>query len=414
MVVSVDPSKLSAGIYTGAVSISMSGVVRTVNVTTVVQPSSGSSSAIRADAVTAAPCTASKLAITETGLVNNFSVPAGWPATLIAQLNDDCGARVTNGSVIASFSNGDAPLTLRGDSLGNYSATWQPGVVSQQMVVTLNASEGALALATAKLIGGITANEAPVLAPGGTLNNLNPVVGGPLAPGTVAQVFGSGLSSSFTGSPGISPLPNSYPPTGSTFMLAGGLSAPLYYLSNGQLDVQIPNELAPNQQYAVVVSSNNALTLPDTIDVVPAQPGVAATSDGHVVAQHNADYSLVSSTNPAKPGEYLIIYLVGMGPTNPSVPTGAPAPGLPNLANATVQPLTVTVGGQSATCLFCRPDTGRRGTLPDHVPGPDGHGIGRPDPGGQARRRNRKYNQADGFAVAQRWTKARRDMYTMK
>ena len=109
--------------------------------------------------------------------MNNFSVPAKWPATLIAQLNDDCGAAVANGSVIASFSNGDAPLTLRGDSLGNYSATWQPGVVSQQMVVTLNAAAGTLPTATAKLIGGITQNQAPVLARGGTLNNLNPVIG---------------------------------------------------------------------------------------------------------------------------------------------------------------------------------------------------------------------------------------------
>jgi uncharacterized protein (TIGR03437 family) len=356
VVVSVDPSKLTAGIYTGAVSISMSGVVRTVNVTAVVLPSTGTSSAIHADAitadaVTAAPCTASKLAITETGLVNNFSVPAKWPATLIAQLNDDCGAAVTSGSVIASFSNGDAPLTLRGDGSGSYSSTWQPGVVSQQMVVTLNAAAGALPAATAKLVGGITQNQAPVLAPGGTLNNLNPVIGAALAPGMVAQVYGSGLAS-FTGSPGILPLPNSYPPTGSTFMLVGGLSAPLYYLSDGQLNVQIPNELATNQQYAVVVSSNNALTLPDTIDVVAGQPGVDAFPDGHVVAQHNANYSLVSSSNPAKPGEYLIIYLVGMGPTNPSVPTGAPAPGPPNpLATATLQP-TVTVGGQQASVAF--------------------------------------------------------------
>ena len=164
-------------------------------------------------------------------------------------------------------------------------------------------------------------------------------------------MYGSGLSS-FTGSPGILPLPNSYPPTGSTFMLVGGLSAPLYYLSDGQLNVQLPNELATNQQYAVVVSANNALTLPDTIDVVAGQPGVDAFSDGHVVAQHNADYSLVSSSNPAKPGEYLIIYLVGLGPTNSQRADRRAGPGPPNpLATATVQP-TVTVGGQPAFVAF--------------------------------------------------------------
>jgi len=215
------------------------------------------------------------------------------------------------------------------------------------MVVTLNAAAGSLPTATAKLIGGITQNQAPVLNPGGTINNFNPVGGAPLAPGTIAQVYGTGLAT-FTGQPNLLPLPNSF---SGTFMLAGGLSAPLYYLSDGQLNVQIPNELATNQQYAVVVSSNNALTLPDTIDVVQGQPGVAAFPDGHVIAQHNADYSYVNSGSPAKPGEYLIVYLVGMGPTTPSVPTGAQAPSSEPLARANVQP-TVTVGGQQAFVAF--------------------------------------------------------------
>ena len=345
--VSVNPSKLTAGIYTGGVSVSIAGIVRTVNITAVVQAGSGTGSVFQTEAVPAAAgCSPSKLALTETGLVNNFSVPAAWPANLIAQLNDDCGSAVSSGSVVASFSNGDAPITLRSDSTGNYSATWQPGIASQQMVITLNAASGSLAPATAKLVGGITQNSAPTLATGGTLNNLNPIVGGALAPGTVSQVYGTGLSPTFTGNPGVLPLPNAYPPTGSTFMLAGGLSAPLYYLSSGQLNVQLPNELAPNQQYAVIVSSNNALTLPDIIDVVPAQPGVAATGDGHVIAQH-IDYSLVNSSSPAHPGEYITIYLVGMGATSPSVPTGAPAPSTEPLARVTVQP-TVTVGGISA------------------------------------------------------------------
>ena len=348
LTVTVNPSKLTAGIYTGGVSISMSGVVSTVNITAVILPGTATSSSLRSDAVepaAAANCTPAKVALTETGLVNNFSVPAGWPANLIVQLNDDCGNSVTNGSTIASFSNGDAPVTLRGDSLGNYSATWQPGTTASQMVITLNAASGSLAPATAKLVGGITQNSAPVLAPGGTLNNLNPVVGAALAPGTVSQVYGTGLST-FTGNPGILPLPNSYPATGSTFMLAGGLRAPFYYLSNGQLNVELPSELTPNQQYAVVVSSNNALTLPDTIDVVPAQPGVAATGDGHVIAQHNANFGLISSSSPAVPGEYIIVYLVGMGATNPSVPTGAAAPTTSPYAPVTVQP-TITVGGQA-------------------------------------------------------------------
>jgi uncharacterized protein (TIGR03437 family) len=365
--VSVNIAGLAPGIYTGEVDISTSGAVlgamldavASVDVTLVVRPAGTIAALEEAPVATAladvqaAGCTPSKLALTQTGLVNNFSVPAQWPAALIVQLNDDCGAAVTNGSVVASFSNGDPPLSLRGDGRdGTYSTTWQAGVVSPQMVVTLQAAAGTLQPATAQLTGGISQNQAPVLARNGTLHNLNPVVGGPLAPGTISQVYGSGLAATTT-SPGVLPLPTTF---GGTFMLIGGISAPLYYLSSGQLNVQIPSELAPNQQYATIVSANGALTLPDQIDVVPAVPGVAATADGHVIAQHGLDYSLVDAGHPAKPGEYLIIYLAGMGATNPGVASGAISP----LAPATMQP-TVTVDGQTAVVVYAGLSPGSAG-----------------------------------------------------
>src|SRR3984893_1203240 len=237
-----------------------------------------------------AVCAPSKLVVTETGIVNNFAVRADWPATLIVKLNDDCGNSLPNGDVVASFSNGDAPVSLRGDGQGNYSATWQPGSVSSQMQVTLRASAGSLQPGVFQILGAISPNQAPVLARNGTLHNLNPVVGGALAPGTVAQVYGSGLASSSV-SPNLLPLPTIF---NGTTVLVGGYAAPLYYLSDGQLNVEIPSELAPNQSYRIVVSSNGAFTLPDMIDIVPATPGGAAFVDGHVIAQHS-DFSLVST-----------------------------------------------------------------------------------------------------------------------
>jgi uncharacterized protein (TIGR03437 family) len=45
------------------------------------------------------------------------------------------------------------------------------------------------------------------------------------------------------------------------------------------------------------------------------------------------------------------MYLVGMGPTNPSVASGVLSPGPPSLASVTVQP-TVTVDSETSTVLF--------------------------------------------------------------
>ena len=355
--ISVDPTGLAAGIYSGEVNVSIGALLQSVNVTFVVQPASSSGS-VSQFKPKAAGCAASKLAITETGLANNFSVPAGWPATLIVQLNDDCASPVATGNVVASFSNGDAPLNLAGDTLGNYSVTWQPGSINANMVVTLNATAGSLQPATAKLYGGIAPNQTPppTLAPGGTLNNLNPVVGAPLSPGTIAQVYGSGLAPA-AASTGPAPLPTNF---NNTYALVGPMKAPLYSLSSGQINILIPFEATANQQIPIVLSVNNALTLPQMLNVVAATPGVLSADDGptppsvqngaHIIAQHSADGSLVTSTSPAKPGEYLVMYLVGMGATNPSVTSGFQTPTAP-LSYVTESP-TVTVGSQPSTVLF--------------------------------------------------------------
>jgi uncharacterized protein (TIGR03437 family) len=261
--------------------------------------------------------------------------------------------------VVASFSDGDAPLNLAGDSLGNYSATWQPGAVNANMVITLNATANALQPATALLYGGIDPNQTPppTLAAGGTLNNLNPVVGAPLAPGTIAQVYGSGLSPS-SASTGPAPLPITFK---NTFALIGFTQAPLYSLSSGQIDLQIPYEASATQQLPIVLSVNNALTLPQLLNIIPTAPGVLSDNQGptppslqnraHIIAQHSADFSLITSSHPAKPGEYVVMYLVGLGDTDPSVASGAASPGPPSLANVTVTPI-VTVDSQLSTVTF--------------------------------------------------------------
>ena len=359
--VSVDPTGLAAGIYSGNVNVSISGVLQSVNVTFVVPPGSDPDARSKYKAVGSKPratgCTPSKLAITETGLPNNFAVPAGWPATLIVQLNDDCSSPVTGGSVIAGFSNGDPALALTGDSLGNYSATWQPGAVTSELVVTLNATSGSLQPATAALYGGISKNATPppTLAPGGTINDFNPVAGAALSPGMIAQVYGSGLATSQV-SPGILPLPTLF---NNTYAQVGAYRAPLYFLSGAQLNVQIPADLVAPQQIPMLLSVNNALTLPITLDIIPDAPGVLSAFDGptppstqngaHIVAQH-LDGTAVTSNSPGKPGEYLVMYLAGLGATKPSVPSGTPASASP-LSYVTLVP-TVTVDSQPSNVYF--------------------------------------------------------------
>lgn len=348
--VSVSPTGLATGIYYGTVNIEMSSALRTVGVTLVVLQAASSSAAVHAD--TTAVCRPSQLALTQSGLAGNFAVPAGWPATLIVQLNDNCGNAISNGSVVASFSSGDPPLSLRGDGVSNtYAATWQPLSTSAETTVTLQATAGTLQ-ATQQFTGAVNQNSSapPSLIPGGTLDIFFNVptantIGYALAPGSVIQVYGGGLAPSLVSPPQV-PLLNQ---VSGTFLLIGSTQVPLFFVDNSVLAAQVPFELTANQQYQAIVSANGALTLPETLDVVPTQPGVLfSVSDGTVVAQQ-LDGSLVSASQPAQPGQIVTVYLTGMGATNPAVVSGAATP--LQLVPASTQPV-VTLGGQDVNIAY--------------------------------------------------------------
>lgn len=343
LAITVDPRTLTAGVYRGEVTIVSADAAQTVPVTLFVTDAS----AAPVSQSRAAACSANRMAVATTGLVNNFTVPAGWPATLAVEVRDNCGTAVSNATVVARFSNGDAPMTLDVDGLtGTYSATWQPGTALEQANVTFSALNADFPEARTTLVGSVKENKFPVLFRNGTIHNLDPKLGGLLSPGLVAQVYGSNMAA-VAESTGSVPLSTNYK---STSVLVGPYEAPLYYVSPGQLVVQLPFELTPNRSYPILISANGALTVPDQIDVVAVQPGVAAFTDGKIIAQHS-NFVLVDSTNPAKRGEFLIMYLVGLGGTNQLVASGAPSPGTSPLPVLTVAP-TVTIDGAPAETVF--------------------------------------------------------------
>jgi uncharacterized protein (TIGR03437 family) len=255
---------------------------------------------------------------------------------------------VTNAKVVLSFSDGDPPLiaALEDSTTGTYTATWVPSQPSAGEIVTARATAGAFSASVATT-GVVPAQAVPMVALNGTISNRNPHVGGPLSPGNISEIYGSGLSSSGPGTPSQLPLPNTF---NNTSVQVAAFSAPLYYVSDGQLDVQLPAELAPNASYPLVVTNGNAISVPRIVTVTDVSPGVAATTDGQMISQH-ADFTYVTAASPAKPGEVLIMYLVGLGATNPPVQSGIASPGiapLPQLVNS----VTVTVDGESSIIRF--------------------------------------------------------------
>jgi len=237
---------------------------------------------------------------------------------------------------------------LRGDQrTAVYTSTWQPGTAIAQTTVTVQATAGNLQPGSTQITGGVAPNVAPVLAKGGTVNAFYRTSGA-LAAGTVSEVYGAGLASGTVLAQ--LPLPAQI---NNTSVIVGGKTPPLFFVSKGQLDIEFPPELQPGRQYNIIVNANGALTLPDTVTVNVAQPGVGSFLDGAVsrtLAQHS-NGALVKTSNPAKPGEVLVVYLLGMGATNPAVTSGQQAPSAEPLARVVVAP-TLTVNGEAAQMFY--------------------------------------------------------------
>ena len=223
-----------------------------------------------------------------------------------------------NGQVVATFSNGDPALTMKltDPNAGLYSATWSPSKVTDSMAVTARASAPNLASATFNITGSVTANKPPVLATNSLLNPINPIVGAPLAPGTIAQVSGSSLAAS-PAQAGSLPLQTTL---NGTQVLIGPLAAALFSVSDGLLNIQIPTELQPDKEYPVVVATSAGFTLSDTITTAKATPSVTVYPDNSVSARHSADFSPVTADSPAAANEMILLSLVGMGATDPWLP----------------------------------------------------------------------------------------------
>jgi uncharacterized protein (TIGR03437 family) len=336
--VTANPGALAPGIYTGRVSYAGSGgSVSSVNVSLIVEGPLAHTST--------GSCVPALLSATQTALVNDFRAPQGVPLPLSVALIDNCGNPVLNGQVTVSFSNGDPPVLMNSLGGGIYGGTWTPRSAASQVTVSGLAVTGTLPWASAAVTGDVVPSAAPILTPHAALHVFDPVVGAGLAPGSIVQIYGSNLASGTVAASTI-PLPSAL---AGTSVMIGGLPAPLYFVSPSQINAQAPFELAAGGTYQIQVNTGGALSMPDSLQLAPASPGVAVLPSGMAIAQH-LDGTQVTETSPARPGETVTLYLAGLGITGPPVSSGAGSPANP-LA-IPVFPINVTLDGLSAAVVF--------------------------------------------------------------
>jgi uncharacterized protein (TIGR03437 family) len=190
------------------------------------------------------------------------------------------------------------------------------------------------ALIAANLIA--SAGAQPSIAAGGVVSAS--AFGGftSVAPGSWIEIYGSNLASatrSWAGSDfnGV----NAPTSLNGTSVTIGGQSAFIDYISPGQVNAQVPSNVAPGAQ-PMVVTLNNLASSPYLIAVNATEPGLLAPSSfniggtPYVVAlfSDGTTYVLPPGSIPgvnsrsAQPGDIITLYGVGFGPVIPSIPAG--------------------------------------------------------------------------------------------
>jgi uncharacterized protein (TIGR03437 family) len=346
----VNPTGLAAGVYRGTITATFSiRQPQTVDVVLIVtpgtppeppnppRPPTGGNSSL-------ANCTPSSMAIVGSTIGNGSNSPVSFPQALLAQLVDNCGEPIANGTVIATAGGVSIPMTNTGG--GYYSGTWTPAQTASAVNITFaafhpsfNSVQQAFNVAAITASGGTVL---PVLFNEGVVEGAAFTARRPLVPGGIVSLFGSGLASSIAAASTI-PLERQL---GVTSVRIAGVEAPLYFVSPGQVNAQVPYESRPGDTVSIVVNVGGRITTPQNYQIAPAQPGIFTDSIGPAILDDQ--FRRVTAPNPARVGKIIQIFGGGLGDTLPAVNSGDALA----VGSDAIYPVSVEIGGVEAPVQY--------------------------------------------------------------
>lgn len=341
LVVSANPSGLSPGIYTGAISLSAQDA------------SSGSSSiAVVLSVSTGTAIAAAPNVLTFTAQTGGIS-PAPQTVDLASTgsaINLAASAAVTSGGNWLSVSpaSGSAPGSLAvsansaGFAAGTYSGTISlayGGASPLVIPVTLTVNPPA---PTIQAVTDAASLAAGSLAP----FSLFTIWGGNLGPATATplQLGSSGIATTLA----------------STQVLVNGIPAPLLMVSANQINAVIPGSIAVGATANVQVIHQGIKSSLFSVQITNAAPALftahaSGTGQGAIL---NEDSTANSSANPAEPGSIVVIFLDGAGLTTPLQADGSITTTVFDEIPKLNLPVSVQIGGVTADVSYSGPAPG--------------------------------------------------------
>jgi uncharacterized protein (TIGR03437 family) len=294
--------------------------------------------------------------------VNFGSVPGGGPGLPGGQ-----GATTLTQTIsVASTAGASAFAVAVSDSTcGQFaSATPASGTTPAVVTVTVNPANqtGTCRARVNILSSGLASAAVPVTltvqsGPGGgaltplitAIVNSASYARGPVAPGTLAAMFGTNIGPPNLAS-GIVQGGQFTTTAGGVQVTFDGTPAPILYARFDQVGVAIPFEVSGKTQATVQLSINGQTSPPFQQPIGPTAPGVfttAQTGSGQA-AVVNQSGTVNGASAQAPKGSTVSIYMTGAGELAPAGRSGA----LGSADQRITAPVTVRIGGQNATVTY--------------------------------------------------------------
>ena len=193
------------------------------------------------------------------------------------------------------------------------------------------------------------------------------------APGGLITIYGSNLSPTNQATSQI-PVPTAL---ANSCITVNGQPIPLIFVSPTQVNAQMPFQAVGAETIVVHTpggtSDNFNLTVQPTAPAVFLS-GVAGPSTNLPTIIRIANGALATDANPIHPNDVLIIYVTGLGQTNPAGLTGYPAPGNP--LSSALTSVNVSLGGMSLPVTYAGLAPGEVGVYQINVTVPGGTPTG--------------------------------------
>jgi uncharacterized protein (TIGR03437 family) len=193
----------------------------------------------------------------------------------------------------------------------------------------------------------------------------------PVAPGSIAAVFGTGLGASLNLATTV-PLPNSL--DGVSVKFNGVIPAPIFAAAPNQANIQVPWELQGLSSASLSAVGTNGSLVTAQVPLSTFAPAIFTVNQqgtGQGLVINAATGTVADTSNPASRGAFITIYGIGLGPVNSPPATGAAAS---DASSPTTSPVSVLLNGTNVPASFAGLAPGLVGVyqvnaqIPDNAP----------------------------------------------